>query len=413
MKLGLPFSITVLFWMIAGIARYIYEEKLSKKRHVKQAIIKKKTKKVAVCIPAYNEEAVIEKPIKSAKKLVAPEQIYVVSDGSTDQTAKIAERLQVNLLELMPGRGKARALVALIERFKLLQRYQFILFLDADTLINSQYLKRALRMFETHPYIVSIAGYAITPWRKHKIPSQRRFISAYRLRLNYMLQLSLVYGYSWKFFNAPFVIPGGCSIYKTSVLAKLHLDTPGILIEDFNLAFQINKKKLGKIGHLPSIYIFDEEPKDLKDYWNQVRRWNIGFFQTVRKNGIWPSLFWLSIGFFSLEVSINALIITLLPILALILTAWLYLELIRSQTVFSNLAVWRYFTFIWAVIITLFIMDYSITLFTAIRRKKPLLAIYGLGFLFFRYLDSLIVLSALPEGLFSKSVGKWRPPSRI
>lgn len=413
MKLGLPFSITVLFWMIVGMVRQLYETKFKKRIYVNQKVIEKKLKKVAICIPAHNEEKVLGKTLKSVKRLVSAKQIYVVSDGSSDRTAKIAQAEHVNMLELMPGRGKAKALVALFKHFKLLQRHKFILFVDADAVINSQYLKRALRIFEADPKTAAIAGYAINRFRNHrKILTKKNFIVAYRHRLSYLLQLFLVYGYTSSFMNAAMVIPGSCSIYRTKALKKLRLDTPGILIEDFNLAFQIYKKRLGKIRHYPSIYSFDVEPTSIKDYFKQVKRWNIGFLQTVRKNGIWPSLFWLSTGLFSLEVWINALVILLLPVVVTVLTIMLYMELMRFQSLLGDHKIWQYSVLAWEILLSIFLLDYAMTLFTLVKKKKSILAAYGLGFLFFRFLDAVILFSSIPQGLFSKSKGSWIPPKR-
>src|SRR3712207_8549707 len=42
---------------------------------------------------------------------------------------------------------------------------------------------------------------------------------------------------------------------------------------------------------------------------NQVKRWNIGFFQTYRSHGAWPSFFWFSTTLFTLEVFITAVVI--------------------------------------------------------------------------------------------------------
>ena len=71
----------------------------------------------------------------------------------------------------------------------------------------------------------------------------------------------------------------------------------------------MHKKKLGKIAYKPSIIGWDQHPDSLADYWKQVRRWNIGFFQTIRANGVWPSFFWVALGVFSLEVVLNSVMI--------------------------------------------------------------------------------------------------------
>ena len=357
MKLGLPFSITVLFWAIAGALRLFHEETFRKRLYVDKTTIEKKTGKVAICIPAHNEEKVLEKTIRTIQKQLPTNQIFVVSDGSSDKTAEIARKLKCNVLENNPGKGKAKALASLFKYFKILQLYEFVVFIDAEVILGASYLERALRVFEAYPENVAISGYVITPWHKHSKFSKKKFIEAYRLRLNWVLQKFLVYGQSWKYVNTPIVVPGGCSIYRTSALKKIRIDTPGLLIEDFNITFQVHKKKLGKISHYPEIYIYDQEPSSFKDYWNQIRRWNIGFLQTIKIQGVWPSLFWLLLGLFIIEVLINALFVVILPIFLISATYNLYITIFIPQALEITQYISRNFILFWELFFFIFIFQ--------------------------------------------------------
>ena len=412
MKLGLPFSISILFWYVVGLIRFFAEEIFVTPKRVKRAIIVKKMKKVAICIPAHNEEVVIAKTIKSIKRLVPAKQIYIVSDGSKDRTITIARSQKCNVLELTPGKGKAKALVALMKHFKLLQRYEFILFVDADTILERNYLKNAIKIFESDPTVAAIAGYIVSSFRKHRNLSRRKFFEAYRVRLNRLIQLFLVYGQTWKYMNVTPVIPGSCSIYRARALKKLQLDTPGIVIEDFNLAFQIHKKRLGRIAHHPGIYSIDQDPDNLRDYWNQVKRWNTGFYQTVRKLGLWPSFFWMSLGVFTFEVLVFSLFIVVLPMLVLLLTTQYYAPIINPEIIKVSQFVSSSYITLWQIVLLAFVIDYGLTLLVAVNDRKYKLLIYGLGFLFFSYINSLILLLSIPRGLLTKSRGRWTPPKR-
>jgi cellulose synthase/poly-beta-1,6-N-acetylglucosamine synthase-like glycosyltransferase len=412
MKLGFPISISVVFWMLSGLLRSFDDRIFRKRMYVRKSVIKKKLRDVAVCIPAHNEERVLERTIKKIKKQVPSRQIFVVSDGSTDKTTKIARKLHCKVLENLPGKGKARALVSLFKHFEILKHYQFVLLIDAEVTLGANYLQRALRVFETHPEIVAISGYVITPWRKNLKLTKKRFIEAYRVRLNRILQTFLVYGQSWKYTNSPIVIPGGCSIYRTSVLKRIRIDTPGLLIEDFNITFQVHKKRLGKIAHYPEIYVYDQEPTTFKDYWNQIRRWNIGFLQTVKKQGIWPSLFWVLVGLFIVEVLINALFVVIMPMFLLTSTYHLYLTIFIPQTLEITQYISRNYILFWELSIFIFIFDYIFTVFVALKEKRYIFLVFGLGFLLFRYMDSLSFLISIPQALFVNSKGRWISPKR-
>ena len=373
-----------------------------------------KSSDIAVIVPAHNEEPVIRACIKSLKHSLHKKQIYVVSDGSTDKTYRRARLEGCHVSYLTPGRGKAKAMIYLLERFRLFERYKLIFILDADTQIDPTFVPRALSLFE-NPDIAVIFGGARIHWPDHLIPTLKLYFVAYRERLNRMLQYLLIYAQTWKYTNVNYVIPGFCTIYRSKILRKLEIDTPGLLIEDFNLAFQLHKRKLGKIGHSIGLIGWDQHPDNLKDYWNQVRRWNIGFFQTIRKNGIWPSFFWLSLMVFTVEVMLNSIFMLILPILILFLFVQPHAGVSPILDVFINayrqFGFYRYLT-IKGIVLGVFVIDYLFTVVIGFSHKKPQFAIYGLFFIFMHVITSLILVSSIIPGFFSSSEGKWTSPAR-
>lgn len=55
--------------------------------------------KTVCIIPAYNEEKTIGDVINTVKKVGLVDKIVVISDGSTDNTARIARNLGVNTID--------------------------------------------------------------------------------------------------------------------------------------------------------------------------------------------------------------------------------------------------------------------------------------------------------------------------
>lgn len=418
MKLGIPIGFSTTFWFVIGLIRTI--EKAFTKNHPQKVKPKNwekvSIKDIAVILPAHNEEAVIAKSLKALKYSIPAKQIHVVSDGSSDNTYSEVKKQGCRVIAINPGVGKARALVRLIERFNLYEKYKFIMILDADTKVDKDYFKFALPVLE-NPEISAVFPGSRIRWKQHLIPELKYFYIAYRERLNRMLQYFLVYGQTWKRTNASFVIPGYCTIYRASVLRQLRIDTPGLLIEDFNLAFQLHHKKLGKIYFDPELIGWDQHPDNLKDYWKQVRRWNIGFFQTVRANGFWPSFFWFSMAIFSIEVAINGMFILIFPFLLIVLAladlpvAASTFEPIRATL--STIPFFRALEFTWfEIFLTFFWFDYTMTIIFGIMGRKPQFLFYGLFFFFMHYVTALILLTAFIPGFFSKSDGRWNSPKR-
>lgn len=61
-----------------------------------------------VVVPAYNEETVIASVIADLATVVAPEDIVVIDDGSSDSTALIAQGAGATVLRHLINRGQAR-----------------------------------------------------------------------------------------------------------------------------------------------------------------------------------------------------------------------------------------------------------------------------------------------------------------
>lgn len=222
---------------------------------------------IAVVVPAFNEAAVLAQSLTSLSAVISTDHIYVVSDGSTDRTARIAKAQVPNVLALRKNRGKAGALEALISKYRLTRRYDYIFFFDADTRINREFLKRVRRMLtDVKPaLLVGTVG-----------SGRNGLISAYR---------AYEYGFSHFFYkNAQnamgtiVVAPGCASVYRSDVIEALDFGNH-TLTEDLDLTMQIHHRRLGKIVYCPQATVATQDPATLSDYWKQVNRWNTGFWQ--------------------------------------------------------------------------------------------------------------------------------------
>lgn len=407
----IPFGISAMFWLLVGTLRTITElfgNKSTGRR------TKLRVNDVAAIIPAHNEEMAIRSCIKAIGQSLPRWQIYVASDGSNDKTYNRARREKCHVSRLIPGRGKAKAITYLIQRHKLYDRYKLIFIIDSDTRIDKNFVMRALPLFND-PEIGVVFGTARISWPKHIWPQLKYYFVAYRERLNRLLQYTFVHGQTWKYTNVSYVVPGFATIWRSSILKQVSIDTPGLLIEDFNTAFQIQKKKLCKVGFRGDLIGWDQHPENLSDYWKQVRRWNIGFFQTVKKNGIWPSFFWLSLGVFMVEVSLHAIFILLLPFLIVYLLLPMLPEGLpfseSYMSVYRFIGPYRYVT-LRDLILTFVIIDYGLSVLIGVTHKKPQFIFYGIFFIFMHYVTSLILLSSLAPGFLGKSKGQWVSPAR-
>lgn len=86
--------------------------------------------RVAVIIPAYNEEATIGTVLGVLTKVPEIDEIVVVNDGSCDGTSQVARSHGVTVIDMQHNQGKGAALKAGAE----VARADILMFLDADLL---------------------------------------------------------------------------------------------------------------------------------------------------------------------------------------------------------------------------------------------------------------------------------------
>jgi poly-beta-1,6-N-acetyl-D-glucosamine synthase len=367
---------------------------------------------VAVLIPAHNEEPVIAATLRSALRLVPAANVHVVADGCDDATAEIARSTGVNVLELDPARGKAGGIEATLKQFDISRRFATLLIVDADTELDEHYLARGLPLLD-QPGVVAVAGYAKAGWRPAELSSVGRFLTSYRARLYAVMQW-LKYGQTWRWTNVTSIVPGFASMYRTTVLPKMELNPPGLVIEDFNMTFEIHRRRLGKIAFRPSVCATTQDPDNFHDYYRQVLRWHLGFWQTLRRHGFWASGFSAALALFLAEVLIASVGIVML-MGTLLLLAPIVLTNYAVQTLgwaAEMRGLFDFYLLLLSGLLFLAAIDYLLTCLTALAFRRPILLLYGVGFLALRFVDATAALWAIPQAWRTRSDGRWTSPTR-
>lgn len=417
--LPLIFGYSLLFWLLIGVIRFLTEEvgRLVARRKYSPGFRwikppKIPRHKVAVIMAAHNEEIALPETLGALIKNLPPQNIYIGSDASTDRTVEIAKAHGCNVLDIRPNRGKSRVLAHLLEHYRILERYEAVIILDAEIIVGDNYLETILPYFDD-PDLAVFVSHAVSRWRKHWLPTWSMFFAAYRIQLWRMLYYGLRYGQTWKYLYATPIIPGGSSVWRSSVLAQIEIDTPGFIIEDYHMTFQVYHKKLGRVTSHPAAWILDQEPYSLYDYCRQVHRWFLGFWQTLLYHGAWPSFFWVSTMSFTLEMIVYSLFMILVPFILLAMLVYQNVSLPLWYITFQPLGFTTIPIAMSEVLISVFLISYLMTVIVAIIEKKPVMLIYGPGFFFLRFIDTIIFLVTLPEALMATSAtGSWKSPAR-
>jgi cellulose synthase/poly-beta-1,6-N-acetylglucosamine synthase-like glycosyltransferase len=405
-------GVSLGFWSVVGMLRRISELLARRFRWRRRGLGPRLyPADVAVLIPARNEALVIAATIRSVLRLVPPTNVHVIADGCDDGTATIARSYGLNVLEVYPAGGKAAGIEAAVHHFDLPGRYAVLLLLDADTELDRQYLRRGLPLFDDQS-VVAVAGYARTSWRPAELSRVGRLLVAYRTRLYAVMQW-LKYGQTWRWTNLTAIVPGFASMYRTWVLPRIDLNPPGLVIEDFNMTFELHHKRLGRIAFHPGVCATTQDPDNLRDYVRQVTRWQLGLWQTVRRHGLWRSWFCLALAAFLLEVVVASAALLLLAVTLVLaplaraghgLLGWGWLA---GPDRF--LAGW---TSLPGIMLFVVLPDFLLTCAAAVAMRRPSLLRYGLGFLPIRMIDATVMLWTLPRAWWARSSGLWTSPGR-
>ncbi len=253
---------------------YLAVELLERRRNDHKAL---KLHRYAAVISARNEENVIAGLIGSLKKQEYPSKlldIFVIADNCTDRTAQIARDAGAIVYERENKTlvGKGYALDFLFHRIfedygK--DKYEGFFVFDADNIVDSRFVLEMNRMFDTGKYS------ALTSYRNSKNYCDNWISAGYAL---WFLRES-------KYLNSPRTKLGlNCAVSGTGFLvsADVICEDGGwpyhLLTEDIQFSVCCATKGR-KIGYCGKAMIYDEQPTEFKQSWDQRLRWSKGFYQ--------------------------------------------------------------------------------------------------------------------------------------
>jgi uncharacterized alkaline shock family protein YloU len=363
---------------------------------------------VAVLIPAHNEEATLVRTLDSVARIVPRGNIYVISDASTDRTVAIASDHGVSVLETEGKTGKAGALEDGIRRFGLVDRYEAVLLLDADTLLDPGYFDHALPLFDDAD-VVAVAGCAHTEWNPPGVSLLGKVLITHRARIYAIMQHLIKFGQTWRYTNALYIIPGFASIYRTRVLPHIDINPPGLVIEDFNMTFELYRRRLGRVGFSLRAQAVTQDPGTFGDYLRQTRRWSLGFWQAVRRYRPRADVFLLMLVLFITELVVASILIVLLPgvilvsVLPTVIPGLLGIPVFQLAHTQIDLPL---------VLIAVLVPDLLLSVAVAVLERRPRYLLFAPAFLLLRMVDAAIGLYALPMAWAERSTGSWVSPQR-
>ena len=280
--------------------------------------------KVAVLIPAYNEEKVIERTVRAALNSNYPNlRVIVIDDGSKDRTLEVARKAFAGeaaagkvLILGKANSGKAEALNFGIEH---IGDAELFVGIDADTVIASDAIARLVPHF-INPKVGAIAGNAKvgnrvnlwTRWQALEYITSQNFE---RRALDVLGAVS--------------VVPGAIGAWRVSAVREAggyHTDT---VAEDADLTMALLRMGY-RVEYEDMALAYTEAPTNANGLMRQRFRWSFGILQAVYKHrGVFArkgALGWVALPNIVIFQILLPLVSPLIDIMFVVGTLWYYIQ---------------------------------------------------------------------------------------
>jgi cellulose synthase/poly-beta-1,6-N-acetylglucosamine synthase-like glycosyltransferase/peptidoglycan/xylan/chitin deacetylase (PgdA/CDA1 family)/spore germination protein YaaH len=233
--------------------------------------------RVAVLIPAYNEEMVIVRTIRSVlnsdyKNL----HVIVIDDGSSDNTAEVARaayagEIAAGLVQVLskPNQGKASALNFALDRLT----EEIYVGIDADTVIAVDAISKLIPHFED-PRIGAMAGNA-------KVGNRVNLWTRWQA-LEYITSQNFERR-ALDLFHVVTVVPGAIGAWRTGPVKAAGGYPLNTVAEDADLTMSLLEAGW-RVNYEDRSLAFTEAPINAKGLMRQRFRWSFGILQAVWKH---------------------------------------------------------------------------------------------------------------------------------
>jgi cellulose synthase/poly-beta-1,6-N-acetylglucosamine synthase-like glycosyltransferase len=288
--------------------------------------------RLTAIVPAYNEaETVAETVISLREQTLAPAEIVVVDDCSTDGTAEVARAAGATVIRPAANTGsKAGAQTFALGRVWT----EYVMAVDADTVLAPDAIEKLSVAF-ADPKVAAACGFVL-PRHVRTIWERGRYVE-YMLAFSFFKRIQDHYG-------KPLISSGCFSIYRTAELRREGGWSTRTMAEDMDLTWSLYRSD-HKVRFVPDAISYPIEPHDFDFMGKQLRRWSHGFVQNVRLH--WRSL--LELGYLRSTVAVafwdammaSVAYLMLLPLLAVLVSPLVLLAYLVDAPVVLVPVLWQ------------------------------------------------------------------------
>jgi len=270
-------AMLAIFWIVLSIglarASLMFLLALTRRRH--KVLPPRPEPKVAVIIPAFEEQDTIANCIESVlASRYRNLEIVVVNDGSMDNTLneilKFKHKPNVRVI-IRPNQSKWAAL----NRALIGTDADIAVCIDADTQVDADAVEQLVQHFN-NPKIGAVAG-KVTVGNRNNLLTRLQALE-YVVAQNFeRLAFDRI--------NGILVVPGALGAWRVSALKKAGLFCDDTLTEDSDLTMAINRAGY-RIVYDERAVAQTEAPEGLRGLMTQRLRWSLGMIQAAWKHKV-------------------------------------------------------------------------------------------------------------------------------
>jgi biofilm PGA synthesis N-glycosyltransferase PgaC len=231
----------------------------------------------SIIVPAHNEEENIANTIENLKDLNYPDyEVIVANDGSIDNTAHIVDDLVkkyrdwLKVVHVSPNSGKAQATNAAI----LFSKGNFILVIDADSLIDKDVLKNMAWHFLSLPRVGAVTGNPRVLNRTTLLGKIQ--VGEYSSIIGLIKRTQRVLG-------KVLTVSGVIAAFRRSALIECGLYDNDTVTEDIDMTWKL-QQKFWDVRYEPTALCWVLVPETVKGLFMQRVRWAQGGVEVLKKH---------------------------------------------------------------------------------------------------------------------------------
>jgi biofilm PGA synthesis N-glycosyltransferase PgaC len=264
-------------------------------------------------VPAYNEAETVAETVRSLlEQTRPPDQVVVIDDCSTDDTAEVAAAAGATVIRPPENTGsKAGAQSFALEQVTT----ELVMAVDADTTLELDAVEKLLEALEDER-VAAACGFVL-PRHVRTMWERGRYVE-YLLAFSFFKRVQDSFG-------KPLISSGCFSVYRTAELRAAGGWSTRTMAEDMDLTWTLYRSD-HRVRFVPEAVSYPIEPHNFEFMGKQLRRWSHGFVQNVRLH--WRNLLELgylrstvAVGFWDAVMASFAYLL-LLPVLAVLVTPW-------------------------------------------------------------------------------------------